>query len=163
MRIIGHALIELGLLTSLECGWQHCKEETRAFIPYSSSSQGQKARQRRAPSVDHVISRSDGGSDMPDNIQIIHFSCNSAKGSIDSKKNVEVMKAHSDGMKRMWQDPDQRRKRIESLRENQNRPETVEKKSKAMKNAWERVTPEERSERAKRSWETRRNNQKDIK
>lgn len=162
LRIIGHALIELGLMTSMECGWEHCSQDTREFQPYDPKQKGQP-RHPRVPSVDHVVSVSDGGSDLPGNIQIIHLACNAFKGQIDSRKNSKVVKAHSDGMKRMWSDPAKRAARIESVKQSQQRPDVKDKKSNAMKQAWDTVTPEERTARAKKAWETRRRNRrKDV-
>lgn len=157
-RIIGHALIELGVVTKLECAWDDCIMESRAFEPYYACGTGQ-ARNHAVISVDHVLSTRDGGSDLPDNIQFVHFGCNSAKGGRDARANPDVVQAHSDGMKRMWKDPDKRRARIESVTESQNRPEVKQRKSSAMAQYWDTLSPEDRSDRARRAWDTRRRNQ----
>lgn len=36
---------------------------------------------RQAPTIDHVIPISAGGADIPENVQLAHFACNSRKGA----------------------------------------------------------------------------------
>ena len=78
-RMLIHALIELELVIALECAYHACQFDSREF-DFSGSTH----RHPRGLTIDHKISRAAGGSDLPQNLQLLHFACNSIKaGSED--------------------------------------------------------------------------------
>lgn len=109
VRIIGHCLIELDLVTSVECGYEFCVMPTRAFSPVAEVGE---YRGRGVATVDHVVSLSDGGTDLPRNLQLLHFACNAAKGGRDAAKNPEAQRKRTTAMERRWQDPVYREKML---------------------------------------------------
>jgi 5-methylcytosine-specific restriction endonuclease McrA len=45
------------------------------------------------PTVDHIVPRSKGGSDLLDNLQTAHRSCNSRKGTMDNAQAIMQMRS----------------------------------------------------------------------
>ena len=104
VRVVGHALIALGLLTKLECGYEDCILPTREFTIAV-------LRNKASPSVDHVKELWEGGTDRPENLRLIHFACNSSK-SMKLRMMGTAYRVHmSTIMVGQWQDPDLRAKR----------------------------------------------------
>lgn len=69
-RVAVHCLIELGIVTVIECARPDCIRPTREFKTES-------ARHPDGISIGHVIAQHSGGSDLPSNIRLEHFGCNS--------------------------------------------------------------------------------------
>lgn len=143
IRMIGHALIELERVTSMTCNWDGCAEETREFASFLSLGRGK--RHPRSPSIDHVISRSDGGSDLPSNLQLLHFVCNVRKGSIDARKNPAVQQKHAEALSKRWKDPAYREMMANLPRSKIKSPEERERRSRRLKMEW--ADPERRAKR----------------
>jgi hypothetical protein len=147
-RVIGHMLIELGNITRLECAYEDCVLESREFAAGSK-------RQAAGITIDHVIPLCDGGSDMPDNIRLIHFACNNSKGGkelwADPIRKASMLAARVDT-------PEAKAKRSESLRRteaarsDEDRAQVVA----ARTGWWAEKTQDERTAIARKGWETRR-------
>jgi hypothetical protein len=58
--------------------------------------------------------------------------------------------------KKLWEDPEHREKMSETLRKRWENPENKKNVSEKVKSSLEKLTPEQRSERTRKSWETRR-------
>ena len=71
-RMIGHALIDLGRITAIECVYEDCCGETREFWPREKDTKAG----RFHCAIDHI---DEDGNDLPENLQLIHFSCNVRK------------------------------------------------------------------------------------
>ncbi|AKJ72612.1 HNH endonuclease [Gordonia phage GMA2] len=151
--IIGHCLIELGLVTAIECGWEDCIYDDREFVRDASVRNGGKL----WISIDHVIPRFQGGSDRPENLMLLHFGCNSSKGVRDFHDDPGKKKEHSEGLKRRWKDPEYRERLRRSLAASQNSEKTREKRSDSMRKHWS--DPERKkkhSQAMQKSWDTRK-------
>lgn len=141
--MVGHCLIELGLVTSVECGYEHCVMPTREFALAAAKGE---YRGRGIATVDHVVSISDGGDDMPLNLQLMHMACNGSKGSRDARKNPEISAKISAKLVERWQRPGYRETTRVALSAAQQRPEVAARKSESMKKTW--ADPEHRAARA---------------
>lgn len=133
-RMIVHALIELEVVTTLECAYDECSQDDRRFVAYDEGG----PRHAKTLTIDHVVSRSDGGHDRPSNLQLMHFGCNSGKGARDAAKNPAVRQKMSDASRRRWADPAQRASMVAQQVEAQARPDVKARKSESMKEAWAR-------------------------
>lgn len=74
-RCLIHALIDLGIITKLECMWDDCICETRKFSCHEGRAHPLML------TIDHIVERCEGGDDRPSNLRIMHHRCNSALGS----------------------------------------------------------------------------------
>ena len=73
MYALVHAMIDAGIVTSLECQHPNCKLDDRAF----SKERGKgHAYIEDAMSIDHIIPRRDGGSHRIENLCLAHRKCN---------------------------------------------------------------------------------------
>jgi len=124
-RALVHALIDLGFVTSLNCSWQGC---VLLGVPLAS-----EGKTDAGLTFDHSIAVSDGGSDRPENIRLLHFRCNMVKGSSYTTGRREALSVAG---KHNWQDPRYRAKVIEAARNGSLKPEVVSRKSEAMKRSW---------------------------
>lgn len=126
-RMIIHALIDLGLITVLECQYDRCVLSSAEFGVHGKNVRGQ----RDALTIDHIINLSQGGTDRPENLQLVHWACNVAKGTRDANSDPELKQRHSDGMSRRWrEDADYRErmsKRVVSDEERQKRSESMKR------------------------------------
>lgn len=102
VRIVGHALIALGLLTELECAYEDCVLPSRVF----SMHDGVKRYDKASPTVDHVIELWDGGTDRPENLRLVHFACNSSKSmKMRVAHDARYLEKLSQTMQEKWQEP----------------------------------------------------------
>lgn len=112
VRVVGHALIALGLMTKLECAYEECILPTREFSPHDGTLRWDKA----GPTVDHVIELWDGGTDRPKNLRLVHSACNTSKSI---KIRLSRNSAWTDKMRQAaaarWQDPEFRKKRAAAM------------------------------------------------
>jgi hypothetical protein len=106
---IVHCLIDLGLVTSLECAYKDCDLPSRKFSKDSTRFQ------RDHLDLDHKVSRSGGGSHRPENIQIMHHRCNIRKGASGEAKEARRQRL-TEALRQRWQDPEYREKMSESSR-----------------------------------------------
>lgn len=106
-RMVVHALIDLGRVTELVCGYEDCLLPVRTFSPHGRDARGQ----RDALTVDHFVNLSQGGSDRPDNLRLMHWACNVSKGSRDSRA-PELRRRQSEGLSRRWQTDESYRDRM---------------------------------------------------
>lgn len=67
-----HALIDLGIVTSITCMHEECRRPGEPF------SRDGGRRNPLAISLDHIQQQSQGGSHRPENIRIVHYVCNCA-------------------------------------------------------------------------------------
>lgn len=132
ISMVGHALIELGLLTSIECAYPDCKQSTRKF----HRQPGKRGGGPLWINLDHVIEVQDGGTDLPSNLQFLHGACNGSKGSKAFHANPKRKQAMSDGLRKRWEDPDYREKVGAGIAAAFARPESIEKRSNSMKKHW---------------------------
>lgn len=128
VRMIGHCLIDLELVTSIECAYESCLLESRTFEQKGPN----EWRGRGILTIDHIVSLSDGGSDLPSNLQLMHFACNSAKGGRDAAKNRVIRGKKSAAGKRLWKDPAYRANMTGRVRS----AETSAQASASMKTVW---------------------------
>ena len=162
IRIIGHCLIDAGRITVLECPYSMCSQESRAFVGYSAGAAGSARVDPRVISIDHIVSVSDGGSDRPENLQLMHAACNAGKGSRDawSHDNPRAQARRSANAARMTErmaDEEYARMMRERMTGMSLSEESRLKRSESMKRVW--ADPARRkklSEGVKKSWETRR-------
>ena len=136
-RILGHALIELGIITKIECMYDECVFETREFLP------SDVAKRREVPIIDHIVERWQGGDDLPSNLQLIHFACNSRKTMRIRLAVPEIKEALTQKVRDRWQDPEFRKRTSERLAAAGSSPETAAKRSASMKKHWQ--DPERRA------------------
>lgn len=69
-RVAIHALIELGQITAIACAHDACQRPSRDFTIGTG-------RHADAISLDHILPQHLGGSDLPANVRLAHFACNS--------------------------------------------------------------------------------------
>lgn len=136
-RIVTHALIELGVVTTLECSYEWCKLDTRSF---GVTRKGSVRGQRDALTVDHVLPLWEGGSDRPSNLRLMHWICNVSLGTSEARTRPELREKMSKALKERWRDPKYRAKHTgQPVSE-----ETRKKRSEAMKRHW--ADPERRAQ-----------------
>jgi len=176
-----HALIDLGQITALECQWERCRESSRVFTPYPVKrlEPGESFnRDKLRIAIDHITPIFYGGSDRPDNLHVVHQTCNQIKSIRREPRSSEVRQAISFGQAQAWADDDGTRrqrlvelnrdeetnaKRAESLRRYYADPENKRRHSDRLKEV--RNTPEARlraSEAAKKMWARRREEAADV-
>lgn len=160
LRIIVHALIDLGRVTELRCQWDGCRQPSKEFL--RSDTPTDRVTEDRAPgkmqphnmtmSVDHVEPFSAGGSDRPDNLRLVHLICNIQMGRrlTAPRWSDESRQSVSESSKARWKDP-------------AFRAQISANTSRAAKARWQSMTEEERaaanakvSEGLKRAWARRR-------
>lgn len=145
-RMLVHALIECGAVTELKCQYEFCLHETRDFDPGGS----QRGKNPRALVVDHIVSQKNGGSDRPQNLQVLHHTCNGHKAiKVDTDPEL-LRELRSAQMRERWQDPEYREQQIKRL--SQPRADTTNYPRGDQH--WSR-TPQGR-EKMRRAWEKRR-------
>ena len=147
-RVIVHAMIDLELITSMKCSYEHCVFETREFEKLNGNQ-----RIRGGVMLDHVIDIADGGTDRPENMRMIHFACNSAKGTRSMLARPGNMQRLSEGLKKRWEDPEYRANIISKTTAGHRRPEVQASKSTKMATNW--ADPEvraRRTEATRRAW-----------
>lgn len=154
LRVVGHALIDLGRVTAVECGWDDCIMPSREFVP--DSTDDWHPQHRMGVSVDHVVGRQDSGDDRPENIMLLHFGCNSAKGQRERFSDPQRAAAHSEKLRERWADPAYREKMSQSLSEAGKRPDVAARKSESMKKTVAEKPEGWAREKAQRAAETRR-------
>lgn len=138
VRGMGHCLIELGLVTSIECAYEYCKMDDRKFERDPSHRNGG----RKWVTLDHVVEVCDGGTELPSNFQLMHLGCNASKGSKAYIADPIRRKTHSETSKKNWQDPVYAKKIGETVKTALADPEVKAKRSAAMKAHW--ADPERR-------------------
>jgi 5-methylcytosine-specific restriction endonuclease McrA len=94
LRALVHALVDLGQVTSLACQWDKC---VLPGVPMEPSGRGPAC-----ISLDHIIALENGGSDRPENLQLLHNTCNNRKASIFSDSRRAIMSGYA---QRRWRDP----------------------------------------------------------
>lgn len=149
IRAIGHCLIELGLLTSIECGYEHCVMDDRKFERDPDKQGGG----RKWLTLDHVVELCDGGTDMPSNLQFMHLGCNSSKGAKAYFADPERKKEHAILNGKRYKDPEYIERVSASQKATLASPESKAKRSAMMKARWsDPEFREKRHESAKASW-----------
>jgi hypothetical protein len=123
LRMLGHALIELGVVKVLECSRETCLLESRKFderVKYDRSS-------RASLSIDHIQEKCAGGSDLPSNLRFVHLACNSSRKLSQEQKdkiaatvkknweNPEYRTKVSSSLKRHWADPEAGQRHYEGV------------------------------------------------
>jgi len=93
-RIIVHSLIDLEYITSLTCAWESC---VLPGVPLAASG-----RTLDGFTIDHIIAINDGGTDRPENIQLLHHTCNMRKGAIFTEERRAKI---AEKTKLRWNDP----------------------------------------------------------
>lgn len=78
-----HALVSAGLVTRLECAWPDCEEESRTFVP---RIEGQAPASSEL-TIDHIIATNNFGLNRIENLQLMHFRCNSVKGAREVRQH----------------------------------------------------------------------------
>lgn len=73
------SLAELAFRDRYRCGLCHRKVNLALVVPHPG-----------APTVDHVLPRSRGGTDEPVNLQLAHFLCNSRKGAALNQQQLAL-------------------------------------------------------------------------
>lgn len=160
-RMMAHALVELEIITEIKCMYDHCVLETREFTPYvKGMSRGEPA----VLTIDHVHELFDGGNDRPQNLQIMHFRCNSTKGQLRKMGDPAQRERARQQTLARWADPNERARIIEKAAEGGRSPEVRKKRSESMKAHW--ADPERRARHAARlprgdAWRAARNQEKD--
>lgn len=160
-RMVTHALIELELVTKIECMYDDCQLDSRAFTPYTK---GMSRGEPGVLTIDHVLELFDGGTDRPQNLQIMHFRCNSTKGQRRAMSKVEQRERARQQSLARWADPEQRARIIEKAAEGGRTPEARKKRSESMKAHW--ADPERRARHAAKlprgdAWRAARTKEKD--
>jgi hypothetical protein len=104
-RIIVHALIDLGRVKSLTCQYVRCPFKSRKF------SSG-PAKNTKGLTIDHVDEQAD---DRPENIAIVHFSCNCSKGGHYVWSVPALRKKLSRALSDRWKNKSYRKKKIKQM------------------------------------------------
>ena len=71
-------------------------------------------------------------------------------------ENPEIQKKHRESIKKKWEDPEFREKMSESVKKQWEDPEYRKKMNESRKLGRSKLTPEQRSEKIRKGWETRR-------
>jgi hypothetical protein len=100
-----HALIDLGVIGVLACQYDDCPYD-RAFTP----GRTRRGKNPRALVIDHIVSRRNNGSNLPENLQVLHHACNGYKAMAVDADRVQVKKQRGAAMRRRWKDPAYRAK-----------------------------------------------------
>lgn len=140
IRMVGHALIELGYITRVECSYGECVMPTREFILPGVEG---TYRGRGIATIDHRVALCDRGSDRPENLQLMHFACNARKGSLEGFANVDVRERHAASSRERWKNPEYRAKMTSRVQS----PEERALKSASMKEHW--ADPDRKTKHAK--------------
>ena len=77
VKALVHALIDLGQVERLECQYESCILDSRDFKPRTKG----RGHQIYSLCLDHIDPRRSGGSNRPDNLRLIHASCNVARAT----------------------------------------------------------------------------------
>ena len=91
-RAILHALVELGLLDVLECKVENCVIGDRQF---------DFSKKPTRLEIDHIIPRSEGGSDRLENLRPAHKRCNLARMNPDPQGKY-TWERRSETQKKNW-------------------------------------------------------------
>ena len=102
LRMVGHALIELGYIERVECMYDQCVMPTCEFAVASVES---GLRSRGIATIDHRIALCDDGNDRPQNLQLMHFACNARKGALEGYANNDARERHAQSSRDRWEDP----------------------------------------------------------
>jgi len=136
VRMLVLALHQLGYVPKLECMWEDCLFESRAFE--------QGARNPLALSIDHIINISDGGTDHLSNLRVLHFYCNSKRGGQDAMARPNARAAIGAATGKRWADDDGTfRTKMDAAAHT---PEANEKRRIAMRAHW--ADPEKKAKHA---------------
>lgn len=127
LRMLTHALIELGAVTKLVCAHSQCRRVTREFQPKHKDL----PRNLSTMSIDHIEERCAGGLDLPQNLRLVHFSCNSSRKLTDAQKE-KISRAS----KERWKDPDYYSRVTAAAAAGNRTPEASAKRSASMKKHW---------------------------
>lgn len=84
--MVAHALVDLELVTSIECAMPRCIETSREFS-YNGPGRQQTL------SIDHSTPLSSGGGHRPENLRLAHLSCNSAAARFGKTDNGDIAHA----------------------------------------------------------------------
>lgn len=76
VKAIVHCLIELGQIDRLECQYEDCILDSREFRPRT----GGRGHEAYSLAIDHIDPKGNGGSNHPENLRVIHASCNVSRG-----------------------------------------------------------------------------------
>ncbi|MGW1492562.1 HNH endonuclease [Streptomyces sp. NPDC002402] len=76
VKALVHCLIELGQVERLECQYENCILDSRSFRPRA----GGRGHESYSLALDHIDPRMSGGSNHPENLRLIHSSCNVSRG-----------------------------------------------------------------------------------
>lgn len=108
-RALLHALVDLGRVTELVCQHPDCILLGVAFTKKNARGA------RTGLTFDHIVPRREGGSHLPENLRIVHTSCNSGwrkgiVGSFLTEESREVIRQkaiqqHVDGRGPDYSDP----------------------------------------------------------
>lgn len=90
VRAILHALIDAGQIETLECQYESCIFNSRAFVART----GSRGHEKRSVVIDHIETQMQGGSDRLENLRAIHASCNVSRAErLDSPETREKRRA----------------------------------------------------------------------
>lgn len=105
VRAIVHLMIDIGMVSSLECQVDECRFESRVFLPHGS---GRGGAEKRRLNIDHIEPRSKGGHDRASNLRLAHGSCNLAVYQSTGRGPLsdEERKNRSEGRKRFLESGD---------------------------------------------------------
>ena len=137
-RALAHALVDLGYVNEIVCAYADCVYPSREFT--------EEVLAGNSLSLDHIVRRSAGGSDRPDNYQLMHLRCNAVKGQREACEDPAVIERIRSASTDRWKDPQYRQRVSQAVRDGNNRPEVVARKSAAMKARW--ADPAHRAARA---------------
>lgn len=76
VKTIVHCLIDLGQIERFECQYEDCILDSREFRPRV----GGRGHEAYSLALDHIDPQQGGGSHRPENLRIIHASCNVSRG-----------------------------------------------------------------------------------
>lgn len=125
IRMLVHALIDLGQITEIKCAWVQC---VLPDVPLAPAGRG-----RACVTLDHIIATANGGTDDWRNGQLVHFTCNARKAHVFT---LEMRQRIGEQTRLRWQDPKQRANILEKVGASLKREDVRERKRVAMKQHW---------------------------
>lgn len=90
VQMIMHLMVHTGGVGTdrVGCQWSLCPYDRAQFGPPKTTL---------GPSIDHIVHRSFGGSNRPDNLRLMHFSCNIRSGQEAAEAGRAAWRSSSDG------------------------------------------------------------------
>lgn len=145
-RMVIHALIDLGRVTAIECDYEKCSLDSRAFTP---TGPGNGRWNHAGLTIDHIIALADGGTDRSENLRLMHWICNVSLGTSQGRNRPEARARSAEVMRARWEDQTYRDK----MRASSGTEESREKRRDSMQQKWQEPGYRERmSESARAGW-----------